>query len=49
MLADFTALEAPKLYKSYMINVALLHDTIEDTILTYANISKIWIRILPIA
>ncbi|WCR56029.1 MAG: hypothetical protein PG979_000086 [Rickettsia asembonensis] len=28
MLADFTALEAPKLYKSYMINVTLLHDTI---------------------
>lgn len=42
MLADFTALEAPKLYKSYMINVALLHDTIEDTILTYADISKIF-------
>jgi hypothetical protein len=42
MLADFTALEAPKLYKSYMINVALLHDTIEDTILTHADISKIF-------
>lgn len=42
MLADFTALEAPKLYKSYMINVAFLHDTIEDTILTYADISKIF-------
>ncbi|WP_218460320.1 HD domain-containing protein [Rickettsia sp. TH2014] len=42
MLADFTALEAPKLYKSYMTNVALLHDTIEDTILTYADISKIF-------
>ncbi|CAK6506842.1 hypothetical protein [Rickettsia helvetica] len=36
MLVDFTALEAPKLYKSYMINVALLHDTIEDTILIHA-------------
>ncbi len=42
MLADFTALEAPKLYKPYMINIALLHDTIEDTILTYADISKIF-------
>lgn len=37
MLADFTALEAPKLYKSYMINVALLHDTIEDTIDLFRN------------
>lgn len=34
MLADFTALEEPKLCKSYMINVALLHDTTEDIILT---------------
>lgn len=42
MLADFTALEVPKLYKSYMINVALLHYTIEDTILTHADISKIF-------
>ncbi|MFV0251579.1 MAG: HD domain-containing protein [Rickettsia aeschlimannii] len=42
ILADFTALEAPKLYKSYMINVALLHDTIKDTILTHADISKIF-------
>ncbi|WP_392506756.1 hypothetical protein ACE5D9_03235 [Rickettsia sp. 2024-CO-Wats] len=42
ILADFTALEAPKLYKSYMINIALLHDTIEDTILTYTDISKIF-------
>nr|WP_255374208.1 hypothetical protein [Rickettsia sp. Tenjiku01] len=41
MLADFTALEVPKLYKSY-INVALLHDTIEDTIITHADISKIF-------
>ncbi|BBJ31973.1 hypothetical protein RAS_10820 [Rickettsia asiatica] len=40
MLVDFTAL--PKLYKSYMINVALLHDTIEDTILIHADISKIF-------
>lgn len=42
MLAEFTAHEAPKLYKSYMINVALLHDTIEDTTLTYQDISKIF-------
>ncbi|WP_232279136.1 HD domain-containing protein [Rickettsia akari] len=41
-MADFTALEAPKLYKSYMINVAILHDTIEDTIRTHADISKIF-------
>lgn len=42
LLAEFTAHEAPKLYKSYMINVALLHDTIEDTSLTHENISKIF-------
>jgi len=42
MLADFTAHEAPKLFKSYMIIVALLHDTIEDTTLTYEDISKIF-------
>lgn len=42
MLAEFTAHEAPKLYKSYMIIVALLHDTIEDTHLTHEDISKIF-------
>lgn len=42
MLADFTAHEAPKLYKSYMIIIALLHDTIEDTHLTHEDISKIF-------
>jgi guanosine-3',5'-bis(diphosphate) 3'-pyrophosphohydrolase len=42
MLAEFAAHEAPKLYKSYMIIVALLHDTIEDTHLTHEDISKIF-------
>ncbi|HJD56473.1 MAG TPA: HD domain-containing protein [Rickettsia endosymbiont of Pyrocoelia pectoralis] len=42
LLAEFTAHEAPKLYKAYMINVALLHDTIEDTSLTHEDVSKIF-------
>jgi len=42
MLAEFTAHEAPKLFKAYMIIVALLHDTIEDTTLTYEDIRKIF-------
>jgi len=32
MLAEFVADEAPKLYNAVMIQAALLHDTIEDSV-----------------
>lgn len=42
MVAEFTAVEVPKLYTSVMIQAALLHDTIEDTALTEEMIAKIF-------
>ncbi|ABE05115.1 guanosine polyphosphate pyrophosphohydrolase [Rickettsia bellii] len=42
MLAEFTAMEVPKLYNAVMIQAALLHDTIEDTELTEEMIAKIF-------
>ncbi len=42
MVAEFTAIEAPKLFHPYMIIVSLLHDTIEDTVLTEDNITQIF-------
>ena len=42
MLAEFTAMEVPKLYNVVMIQAALLHDTIEDTKLTEEMISKVF-------
>ena len=42
MLAEFTALEAPKLYSATMLQAALLHDTIEDTTLTEELITQIF-------
>ncbi|XVN40605.1 MAG: HD domain-containing protein [Rickettsia endosymbiont of Argas persicus] len=43
MLAEFTALEVPKLYnKAIMLQAALLHDTIEDTDLTEEIIKQIF-------
>lgn len=42
MLAAFAADEAPKLYTTIMLQVALLHDTIEDTELTEEMIIKIF-------
>ncbi|WP_341792910.1 HD domain-containing protein [Rickettsia endosymbiont of Ceutorhynchus obstrictus] len=42
MVAEFTAIEAPKLFIPSMLNAALLHDTIEDTLLTENDIIKIF-------
>ncbi|WP_341789725.1 HD domain-containing protein [Rickettsia endosymbiont of Polydrusus tereticollis] len=42
MLAEFTAVEAPKLFIPSMLNAALLHDTIEDTPLTEGDIAVIF-------
>ncbi|MCC8368613.1 MAG: HD domain-containing protein [Rickettsia endosymbiont of Oxypoda opaca] len=42
LLAEFTAIEAPKLFIPSMINAALLHDTIEDTPLTEDDITRIF-------
>jgi guanosine-3',5'-bis(diphosphate) 3'-pyrophosphohydrolase len=44
MVAEFTAYEAPKLFIPSMVNAALLHDTIEDTLLTEENIAAIFDR-----
>ncbi|MCC8368481.1 MAG: HD domain-containing protein [Rickettsia endosymbiont of Oxypoda opaca] len=44
LLAEFTAVEAPKLFIPSMLNAALLHDTIEDTPLTEDDIAKIFDR-----
>lgn len=44
MVAEFTAYEAPKLFIPSMLNAALLHDTIEDTLLTEENIAAIFDR-----
>ncbi|WP_342269937.1 HD domain-containing protein [Rickettsia endosymbiont of Orchestes rusci] len=44
MVAEFTAIDVPKLFIPSMINAALLHDTIEDTPLTEDNIAKIFDR-----
>ena len=40
MLAEFTAMEVPKLYNAVMLQAALLHDTIEDTELTEEMIAE---------
>lgn len=42
IFAEFVALEAPKLYTTVMIQVGLLHDTIEDTELTEETIAEIF-------
>jgi len=42
MLAEFTALETPKLYTEVMLQSTLLHDTIEDTELTEGLITQIF-------
>ncbi|WP_395476367.1 HD domain-containing protein [Rickettsia endosymbiont of Pantilius tunicatus] len=42
MVAEFTAIEVPKLYTSAMMQAALLHDTIEDTELTEKMITEIF-------
>ncbi|MCC8371095.1 MAG: HD domain-containing protein [Rickettsia endosymbiont of Stiretrus anchorago] len=42
MVAEFTAMEVPKLYTSVMMQAALLHDTIEDTTLTEEMITEIF-------
>lgn len=42
MLAEFVAYNAPKLYNAIMLQVALLHDTIEDTELTEEIITEIF-------
>ncbi len=42
MLAEFTAMEVPKLYIAVMLQAALLHDTIEDTKLTEEMIAEIF-------
>ncbi|ARD86857.1 guanosine polyphosphate pyrophosphohydrolase [Rickettsia bellii] len=42
MVAEFTAMEVPKLYTSVMMQAALLHDTIEDTALTEEMITEIF-------
>ncbi|MCC8369496.1 MAG: HD domain-containing protein [Rickettsia endosymbiont of Oxypoda opaca] len=44
MVAKFTAYEAPKLFIPSILNAALLHDTIEDTLLTEENIAAIFDR-----
>ncbi|WP_341789930.1 HD domain-containing protein [Rickettsia endosymbiont of Polydrusus tereticollis] len=44
LLAEFTALEVPKLFIPSMINAALLHDTVEDTPLTENDIAVIFDR-----
>ncbi|MFY9589274.1 HD domain-containing protein [Rickettsia endosymbiont of Halotydeus destructor] len=45
LLAEYTAIEVPKLFIPSMLNAALLHDTIEDTSLTEENIAIIFDRI----
>ncbi|MGI4753355.1 MAG: HD domain-containing protein [Janthinobacterium lividum] len=42
MVAEFTAMEVPKLYTSVMMQAALLHDTIENTALTEEIITEIF-------
>lgn len=42
MVAEFTAIEVPKLYNAVMMQAALLHDTIEDRALTEEMITKIF-------
>ncbi|WP_375329849.1 HD domain-containing protein [Candidatus Tisiphia endosymbiont of Nemotelus uliginosus] len=42
MFAEFTAQEIPILFKTDMIVTSLLHDTIEDTILTEEMIARIF-------
>ena len=42
MVAEFTAMEVPKLYTGIMMQAALLHDTIEDTALTEEMIVEIF-------
>ncbi|MCC8484221.1 MAG: HD domain-containing protein [Rickettsia endosymbiont of Labidopullus appendiculatus] len=42
MFAEFTAQEMPILFKTDMIVTSLLHDTIEDTILTEEMIARIF-------
>ncbi len=42
MVAQYTALEIPRLFRTYMIVTALLHDTIEDTQLTEKMIAYIF-------
>nr|WP_253307875.1 HD domain-containing protein [Rickettsia endosymbiont of Ceutorhynchus assimilis] len=44
MVAEFTAYEVPKLFIPSMLNAALLHDTIEDTLLTEEDIAAIFDR-----
>ncbi|WP_133062938.1 HD domain-containing protein, partial [Rickettsia endosymbiont of Culicoides newsteadi] len=42
MVAEYTAVERPKYYKTDMIITSLLHDTIEDTTLTEDMIGRIF-------
>jgi (p)ppGpp synthase/HD superfamily hydrolase len=42
MVAQYTAQEIPTLFKTEMIVTSLLHDTIEDTILTEEMIARIF-------
>jgi len=42
MLAEFVAVDAPKLYSAIMLQATLLHDTIEDTALTEELITQIF-------
>ena len=42
MVAQYTAQEVPTLFKTEMIVTSLLHDTIEDTILTEEMIARIF-------
>jgi guanosine-3',5'-bis(diphosphate) 3'-pyrophosphohydrolase len=44
MVAEYTAIEAPKLFIPSMLNAALLHDTVEDTPLTEEDIAVIFDR-----
>ncbi|UCM86389.1 MAG: HD domain-containing protein [Rickettsia endosymbiont of Culicoides impunctatus] len=46
MVAEYTALNMPKYFRTDMIITSLLHDTIEDTVLTEEMITRLFDKLI---